>query len=68
MAAKYEYALREILQERKKLGEILENLGEQGWEVVSIVEITIPQHRAGWLIVSKRICTPSDKPPEMVPR
>jgi len=67
MVAKYAYSLRAILRDRKELGKMLEDLGEDGWEVVSILETTLRTNMAGWLIVSKRISAPSDQPLETVP-
>lgn len=56
--AEYDYSVREVVRDPDVLGKELLELGDGGWEVVTIMEHTSTRttvRRTSWLIVSKKI-------------
>lgn len=54
----YNYSVREVVRDPDNLCKELLNLGENGWELVTILEKSLPsviKARTGWIIVSKKV-------------
>ncbi|MDD5037834.1 MAG: hypothetical protein PHN78_00710 [Dehalococcoidales bacterium] len=54
----YVYSVREIPREPKALDDELIDLGEDGWELITILErsqASAPGTKTGWVLVSKKV-------------
>lgn len=60
MITKYGYSVRHVVRNMQVLQNELMDLGDNGWEVVSILEKSLPgvpssKAQTGWIIVSKKV-------------
>ena len=54
----YDYSVREVVRNPDALSNELLELGDSGWELVTILEKSAPgvtKGQTGWIIVSKRV-------------
>ena len=55
----YNYSVREVVRDPETLRKELEDLGDQGWELVTILEKSLPYNitktKTGWIIVAKKV-------------
>jgi len=54
----YEYSVREVVRKKNALEKELLDLGNHGWEVITILEKSLPGElalRYGWIIVSRKV-------------
>ncbi len=54
----YDYSVREVVRNPDMLNNELLDLGDNGWELVTILEKSLPgatKAQTGWIIVSKKV-------------
>ena len=51
----YDYSVRQVNRDTDSLEKELLDLGDKGWEVVSILERGLTDSKTGWIIVSKKL-------------
>jgi len=59
----YDYSVREVVRNPEMLEKELLDLGDYGWEVVAILEKSLPAlttAKTGWIIVSKKVVGEKD--------
>ncbi len=59
----YDYSVREVVRNPEMLKKELLDLGDYGWEVVAILEKSLPgltTAKTGWIIVSKKVVGEKD--------
>lgn len=60
----YDYSVREVVRVPEMLSKELLDLGDNGWEVVTILEKSLSsaiKTQAGWIIVSKKVLKKTTK-------